>query len=258
MTSPARRDLKDSTLPNFSQVRVDYSYYDEEPPEDIEEGDTWLGQIVQAIAQSLDWSSTALFITYDEGGGFWDHVAPPVKTDYGYGTRIPTVIVSPYTATGIFSQQTTNTSIPAFMEKLWHLKPLNAFTAEQNDFMGAFHFHRRPLAAPALPQAPADTIAFHDSTTSPGPGGTFTVNLQANTPDLTIDSGVSGAVSIKVIPPSGAVVPASFPTTATMSQGAVSFAASLPSAGYWRLEATGPGSSEGFTTVDVGVTPNTP
>lgn len=62
-------DLASGSLPSFSLVRPDYSHYSEEPPEDIEEGDAWLGQVIQAITKSPEWDSTAVFITYDEGGG---------------------------------------------------------------------------------------------------------------------------------------------------------------------------------------------
>lgn len=250
-------DLAAGNLPTFSMVRPDYSYYSEEPPEDIEEGDAWLGQVMQAIASSPEWKSTAVFITYDESGGFWDHVAPPVKTQYGYGPRTPIVIASPYARHGVFSQQTTNVSILSFIQRLWHLPALNRFNARQNNLLAAFDFGQAPAPAPTLPQAPTDTVAFYDSTTTPGAGKSFTVNLQANTRALTLDSGASGPVSLTVIPPSGDSVPASFPSSVTMSGGKVSFTAAFPKAGYWRIEATGPDDSKGWTTVDVGVTPNT-
>jgi len=250
-------DLASDNLPTFSMVRPDYSYYSEEPPEDIEEGDAWLGQVMQAIADSPEWRSTATFITYDESGGFWDHVAPPVQTQYGYGPRTPIVIVSPYARHGIFSQQTTNVSILSFIQHLWHLPPLTEFNRRQNDLLAAFDFHHQPAAAPALPQAPADTIAFYDSTSSPAPGAPMTVNLQANTRALTVDAGVTGPVSLKLIPPAGALAPSGFPSSVTMTNGKVSFQTSLATAGYYRIEASGSGSSEGWTTVDVGVTPDT-
>ncbi|HTX07142.1 MAG TPA: alkaline phosphatase family protein [Solirubrobacteraceae bacterium] len=250
-------DLDSGNLPTFSLVRADYDYYSEEPPEDIEEGDAWLGQVVQAIASSPEWESTAVFITYDEGGGFWDHVAPPVETQYGYGPRTPMVIVSPYARHGVFSEQTTNVSVLSFVQRLWHLPPLNGFNRRQNDLMAAFDFARSPAPAPQVPQAPTDTIAFYDSTTSPGPGKTLTVNLQANGHALTLDPNASGPVALKVTPPSGVSAPAGFPTSVAMSGGKVSFTTSFPTAGYYRIEATGPDDSEGWTTVDVGVTPNT-
>jgi phospholipase C len=110
---PSRRpDLASGALPRFSFVRPG-SGYSEEPPEDIAEGDAWLGQLVQAVARSRYWKSTAIFLTYDEGGGFWDPV-PPVST--GYGTRTPMVIVSPWARRGAYGQPSTTISILSFMQ----------------------------------------------------------------------------------------------------------------------------------------------
>jgi phospholipase C len=251
------QDLDSGKLPDFSLVRADYSDYSEEPPQDIEEGDTWLGQVLQAIAKSPVWRSAAVFITYDEGGGFWDHVSPPVKSPYGYGTRTPMVIVSRYAKRGVFSKQTTNMSVLAFVQHIFGLRPLNAANAAQNDLIGAFDFRRRPLRAPKLPEAPGDTVAFNDSTYAPKRGAKLTVNLQVNRPALTLNSSASGPVSLTLIPPAGVPAPSGFPATVTMTDGKASFTTSFPKAGYYRIEAKGPDGSLGFTTVDVGVNPDT-
>ncbi|HUC23596.1 MAG TPA: hypothetical protein VMA73_12885 [Streptosporangiaceae bacterium] len=167
------------------------------------------------------------------------------------------MIVSPYAKRGVFSKQSTNMSVLAFAQHIFGLPPLNATNAAQNDLMGAFDFRRRPLPRPKLPEAPADTIAFYDSTNSPSPGATLTVNLQVNTPGLTLDASASGSVALKLIPPAGAAAPSGFPATVTISGGKASFTTSLPKAGYYRIEANGPDGSLGFTTVDVGVNPDT-
>lgn len=175
-----------------------------EPAEDVGQGDAWIGQLVNAVAQSPYWNSTAIFVTYDEGGGFWDHVPPPAGT--GYGTRTPMLIVSPWARTGVFHQQTTNISILSFLQHLWGLAPLTRLNAQQNDLMGAFDFHQAPLAPPTVPTAPADTIGFHGSSIlsdigSPNPGSPLTINLYAETGGLTLDSNASGTVSLSVTPP---------------------------------------------------------
>jgi phospholipase C len=251
------RDLDSGKLPDFSLVRADYSDYSEEPPQDIEEGDTWLGQVLQAIAKSPVWRSAAVFITYDEGGGFWDHVSPPVKSTYGYGTRTPMVIVSAYARRGVYSKQSTNMSVLAFVQHIFGLPALNAANAAQNDLMGAFDFRRKPLPKPKPPESPADTVAFNDSTSAPSPGAKLTVNLQVNTPALTLDSSASGPVSLKLIPPAGVPAPSGFPATVTISGGKASFTMTFSTAGYYRIEANGADGILGFTTVDVGVNANT-
>lgn len=252
-----KSDLAGGNLPNFSLVRPDFSHYSEEPNEDIQEGDLWLGQIMQELVDSPEWSSTAIFVTFDEGGGFWDHVAPPVRTPFGYGTRTPTVVVSPFTPVGIDSRETTNVSILTTIEHLWGLKPLNTFTAQQNDFLPDFKFGQK-VAAPTLPAVPTDTIEYLDSATALGVNAALTVNLQATTPEIKLDPAASGPVSLTVIPPRTGSVPAGFPSTVTMTQGVVpSFQTKFTTPGYYRIVATGPNNSQGFTTVDVGVNPNT-
>jgi hypothetical protein len=83
------------------------------------------------------------------------------------------------------------------------------------------------------------------------------VNLQANSNALTRDWAASGEVSLTVIPPPGVRVPRRFPSAVRMTRGAVSFRTSFKTSGYYRIEATGPHHSKGWTTVDVNVSPST-
>ncbi|HTX26423.1 MAG TPA: alkaline phosphatase family protein [Streptosporangiaceae bacterium] len=253
-------DLANGTLPDFSFVRPGVGY-STEPSEDIGEGDAWIGQLVNAVAHSGYWNSTAIFVTYDESGGFWDHVPPPVST--GYGARTPMIIISPYAKRGVFGQQTTNVSILSFMQKLWDMPALTPLNAAQNDLYSAFDFSQKALAAPSVPVAPADTIGFHASggiLTDIGPaspGKTVSIYLEAETGGLVLDTAMGGTVSLTLTPPSGVSVPGSFPKTVTMAGGTAAFSVSFPSAGYYRIYASGPSGSKGWVTVDVGVTPDT-
>ena len=73
--------------------------------------------IVNAIRNSPNWKDTALIITYDENGGQWDHVAPPVVDSYGPGTRVPTIVVSPFAKRGFVDSTVYDTlSILATIE----------------------------------------------------------------------------------------------------------------------------------------------
>jgi phospholipase C len=253
-------DLSSGSLPSFSFVRPGVGY-STEPPEDISEGDAWVGQLVNAVAHSKYWDSTAIFVTYDESGGFWDHMAPTVST--GYGARTPMIIISPYARRGVYHQQTTNVSILSFLQKLWGLPALTPLNASQNDLFSAFNFSQAPLAAPSVPDAPSDTIGFHGAggiLTDIGlvsPGRSLTINLEAETGGLVLDSAVNGSVALTLSPPPGAAVPSSFPASVSLSGGQADLTVSFPTAGYWRIAAKGPGGSEGWVTVDVGVTPDT-
>ena len=173
------------------------------------------------------------------------------------------MIVSPYARAGVFHQQTTNISILSFMQHLWNLPPLNPLNARQNDLFSAFDFGQAPAPAPTLPVDPADTIAFHgtggDLTDLPAPGvnASLTVNLAAEGGGLNLDPNATRPVTLTLTPPAGVAAPAGFPGTVALTGGRGTFTVKFPTAGYYRIAATGPGGSQGWTTVDVGVTPNT-
>jgi phospholipase C len=172
------------------------------------------------------------------------------------------MIVSPWARTGVYHQQSTNISILSLMQRMWGLAPLTRLNARQNDLMSAFDFGQSPLPAPAVPTAPADTIGFHGSSIladigAPSPGSPLTVNLYAETGGLTLDDTVNGTVNLTVTPPPGVSAPPGFPGTVTLTGGQGSFTATFPTAGYYRIAATGPDGSAGWVTVDVGVGPDT-
>jgi phospholipase C len=251
-TSHFYADLSSHQLPSFSFVRPGFGY-SEEPREDISEGDAWLGQLVNAVAHSRYWKSTAIFITYDEGGGFWDPMAPTVAS--GYGTRTPMVIVSPWARRGVFHPVSTNASILSFMQHLWGLPPLTSFNSVQNDLAAAFDFGQRPLSRPDVPLAPPDTIGFHGRVMTRQVHRTFPhtwlrIYLDAENGALTLDQGMSGTLHLTVTPPHGVTVKG-FPGQTSLVNGRAMVRARFPRPGYYRVEATGPGGSVGWTTLVV-------
>ncbi len=110
-------------------------------------GDQWIGQVLSAIGQGPDWSSTAVFITYDDCGCFYDHVPPPPSL----GIRVPMVIVSPFARAGFTdSTPASFASMLAFTEHLFGLHPLAAPDASAYDYSNSFDFSQTPLPPPAL------------------------------------------------------------------------------------------------------------
>lgn len=108
----------------------------------IHEADQEVREVVEAIRNSSIWPGTAIIITYDEYGGFWDHVAPPLIDRWGPGTRIPAIIVSPYAKTGHVDHTVYDTtSILKFIETRFELEPLGERDAQANDLLNAFNFH---------------------------------------------------------------------------------------------------------------------
>jgi phospholipase C len=114
-------------------------------------GDNWIGQVVQAIENGPDWNSTAIFITYDDCGCFYDHVPPPS----GLGIRVPMVIVSPYAVPeGNDSNVASFASLLAFTEHTFGLSPLSNVDANAYDYAGSFNFSQQPRRGIPMVQTP--------------------------------------------------------------------------------------------------------
>jgi len=78
----------------------------EHPPAGIHEGQAWVTNLVNAVMKSPDWDSTAIFLSWDDWGGFYDHVVPPTVDGNGYGLRVPAMVISPYARRGFIDHQT--------------------------------------------------------------------------------------------------------------------------------------------------------
>ena len=108
---------------------------------DLVQGQEYVKHLVEAVQGSKYWQDTAIIITYDENGGRWDHVAPPVIDRWGPGTRVPTIIISPYAKKGFIDHTLYDTtSILKFIESRWGLKPLGTRDANANNLTNAFDF----------------------------------------------------------------------------------------------------------------------
>jgi len=102
-------------------------------------GQQHVAELVQAVRASAIWPRTLIVITYDENGGRWDHVAPPVGDRWGPGVRVPTVIVSPLVKRGhVDHSRYDTTAILKLIETRWGLAPLGARDAAQVPLTGAF------------------------------------------------------------------------------------------------------------------------
>lgn len=117
-------DLKAGTLPQVSFF-ITESLISEHPPADIQLGQQKIKDITVALIKSSSWESSTLFITYDEGGGYFDHVAPPQVDAYGLGLRVPTLVVSPYAKRGYLAGHLAeHSSILKFIERRFNLPTL--------------------------------------------------------------------------------------------------------------------------------------
>jgi phospholipase C len=174
-------DAAAGQLPSFSLLDENFATSSQENPQNMVLGDQLMAQVVNALGRSADWSSTLLVITYDEGGGYYDHVPPPValppdaippqvqpgESSYDgfsrYGFRVPAIVVSPYAKRGFVSNVVhDHTSILAMLERKWNLPALTWRDANANDltdFIDMRALTRHHPTFPVLPRlaAPAPT-----------------------------------------------------------------------------------------------------
>jgi phospholipase C len=112
---------------------------------DLTTGENHVVALIRAILASPLWNDTAVVITYDEHGGFWDHVPPPVVDVWGPGARVPTVVFSRFAKSGVDPTSYDTTAILTLIEKRWGLAPLGARDAAQADLSThAFDFEPTP------------------------------------------------------------------------------------------------------------------
>jgi phospholipase C len=117
-------DCTNNTLPQVSFI-TEAPPYDEHPPANVQTGMAMIQSIVQAVQASPAWGSTAVLITYDEGGGFFDHIAPKQLDAFGPGIRVPMLIVSPFARPGFVDTTfSDHASVLKFIEFVFGLPTL--------------------------------------------------------------------------------------------------------------------------------------
>lgn len=136
------RDLAGGTLPAVAYVASSGS--SERSARSIAAGQNLVRSMVTQLMVSRFWSSSALMVSYDGSGGWYDHVVPPL----GLGLRVPALLVSPYARHGqVNHTQLDHTSALAFIERNWRVAPLTARDAAANNLLGAFDFTAPPRGA---------------------------------------------------------------------------------------------------------------
>jgi phospholipase C len=139
------RDIATHQLPEVSWVIPDGSFSDHASIS-TNEGPSWVGSIVNSIGNSPYWNNTVILITWDDWGGWYDHVAPRVINSYEYGFRVPLIVVSPFAKPGYISHVTHDFgSILRFIEKMHGLPTLGYADASADDLSDCFDFQQNPL-----------------------------------------------------------------------------------------------------------------
>ena len=138
-------DVKSGKLPQVSFIKAT-GIHDEHPAESAPRwGEDWVMGLLRALGNSPVWSRTAVIITYDEGGGFWDHVAPPRPDAYGCGTRIPALLISPFARRGYVDHKVSDTtSVLAFIGARFGVRPLQQRDAQAYSLLDGLDFSQKP------------------------------------------------------------------------------------------------------------------
>ncbi|MFL5845412.1 MAG: alkaline phosphatase family protein, partial [Solirubrobacteraceae bacterium] len=160
-------DVAAGRLPEFTLLDPNYVNTSQENPQDIQVGERFLARVTHALMKAPTWKNTALFITYDEHGGYYDHVKPPraIKPDNTppklgpddvhagydrYGFRVPLIVVSPWARKNYVSNVVQDhTSLLAFIERKWNLPAMTFRDANADPMTDYFD-----LRHPSFPEPP--------------------------------------------------------------------------------------------------------
>jgi phospholipase C len=208
MVDPSRfiHDVNSGSLPSVSWVMPNNETESEHPPQNVTVGELRNVKLINAVMQSSYWNSTAILFTWDDYGGWYDHVAPPRIDKYGYGFRVPMLVISPYARPGYIDHTLADhTSILKFIETTFGLPSLGARDATANDLTSAFNFSQ-PANAPLV--LPGKYVPHHyplvllgspgNSTSGIGVGG---INLlyQLNTQEIIVAAILAAIVGLMVV-----------------------------------------------------------
>jgi phospholipase C len=175
---------RNGTLPAVSWVIPSFPVSEHpSPTANLQDGQAYVTGLVNAVMQSPQWSSTAIFVTWDDFGGFYDHVAPPQIDQNGYGFRVPGLVISPYAKTNFIDHQTPSfDAYLKFIEDRFlsgaRLDPktdgrpdprptVRESVAALGDLYNDFDFTKAPRAPMLLPIYPG-TGATHPNSNSSG------------------------------------------------------------------------------------------
>ena len=159
-------DVAAGKLRQFTFLDPNYGTTSEENPQDIQVGERYIAQVVNALMNAKTWKNTVLIINYDEHGGYYDHVPPPpalapdsippilTATDVPgafdrYGFRVPLIVVSPWARRGYVSRVVQDhTSVLAFIERKWNLPAMTLRDANAQPMTDYFNFRHAAFATP--------------------------------------------------------------------------------------------------------------
>jgi phospholipase C len=138
--------VQSGTLPSvtwLSDLGGGASGFSQHPSDNVLTGEIWLLSVINMLMRSPVWNSSAIFITYDEGGGYYDHVPPPHVDGHLLGFRVPFIVGSPFAKEDYVSGTLLNhASMLAFIDYNWNIPALNQFVLDSNIPLDFFYFNQ--------------------------------------------------------------------------------------------------------------------
>jgi phospholipase C len=139
------KDLKEDTLPQVCWITPNIEL-SEHPPYNSQKGMWYVTDLVNAVMKSNYWQNSVIVIVWDDYGGFYDHVVPPNVDEYGYGFRVPALVISPYSLSGVVVHTTYDLTSPLkLIETKFGLPSLTARDGASNTMLECFDFTQTPL-----------------------------------------------------------------------------------------------------------------
>ena len=151
--SPETNFLNDIKSGNFSQVTwIVPTFNNSDHPGAPAQGPDWVASLVNAIGESPYWNSTVIFVSWDDWGGWYDHVNPPQVDDMGLGFRVPVLVISPYAKHGYISHVDHESGgFLRYMEEVFNLPSLGARDSVSDDFTDCFDYTQKPTPLQKVP-----------------------------------------------------------------------------------------------------------
>ena len=145
------QDIQAGVLPPVTWITPRFEV-SEHPEYSFCHGENFSTQVIDAVMRSSMWKDTAIFLAWDDYGGFYDHVPPPQVDDFGLGIRVPMMVISPYAIDGKVSGELGEfSSVLRFIEDNWSLSKLTRRDRQATPMLSAFDFSQKPRPPDPLP-----------------------------------------------------------------------------------------------------------
>ncbi len=209
-------DVSQPGFPSVAWIMPEADPLSEHPPYNVTNGEQAVTSEIDAVMKSQYWSSSAIILTWDDYGGWYDNAAPPQVDQYGFGFRVPALIISPYAKQGVVDGTLSEfASTLKLIETVFNLPSMTQRDAKASDLLEAFDFYQQPRAPLVLPGpfvANHYPLEYPNGTAySPPPPGKPGQALPPSSPyDLEYAGALIGAVAVLIVAV-GTVVPKRVP-----------------------------------------------